>query len=225
MGDPSRPDSQPSDDGSLPPSQPRPDRSLPDIAGLGEPSRLGRWQRIGGVAVGILLIAVPLYFWRRPRAVVEGQETKDAAPEVDAAAPPAAAPEAPDAAADAGPPGASVGPARILECHDSGAKRTAPVDCDHLPPLEAAIGNAILATASCVPKSSGGGTVEYVIDVSFARKRTPFYVTAPREGRTLKNAHVAAACAVAVKRALSSAPLDLPHQHGRYKLAVSATYP
>jgi hypothetical protein len=168
--------------------------------------------------LGLTLVAVPLYLWRRP-ASLPVRVPVDAAPPIDAAV------EGGVVEIDAGPPAAQVAPARVVECHDPGSKHTSPVDCDHLPPIEAMISNAILATATCVPSSPAGGTIEYVVDVSFARKRTPFIVKAPKEGRTIKSARTASSCATALKRTLGTPSMEMPHQHARYKFALTATYP
>jgi hypothetical protein len=171
--------------------------------------------------LGLTLVAVPLYLWRRPAAVsvrpaVDASAALDAQVDADASAPGA------DASTTLA---AQVAPPRVVDCHDPGSKRTAPVDCDHLPPIEALVANAILATTSCVPASPSGATIEYVVDVSFARKRTPFMVKAPKDGRTIKSGSIATSCATALKRALGIPPMEMPHQHARYKISFTATYP
>ncbi len=71
--------------------------------------------------------------------------------------------------------------------------------------------------------------------MSFLRKRNPLEITTPHDERTLKNAKTAHECAVDVKRAAMNAidpdggvprtvMASAPHQHGRYKLLVTATY-
>jgi hypothetical protein len=112
----------------------------------------------------------------------------------------------------------------VLQCQDAGAKKTAPEQCDHLPEFEKAFAKAIEESTSCLPKDAGGGTVQYVADVSFKKKTIA--VSAPKEGRTLKNAKVAATCATVVKGRLSVVALDsMTHQHARYKVSITATYP
>ena len=57
-------------------------------------------------------------------------------------------------------------------------------------------------------------------------KRKALNVATPKEGRTMKNAKVIAACQSAVKSKLQSLSLDpIQHAHARYKIAITATYP
>ncbi len=181
--------------------------------------RPARIQMAAALLLGLTLVAVPLYLWRRP-ASMPVHSVVDASAPLDAAVDAGAVVEV-----DAGAPAAQVSVARVVECHDPGSKHTPPVDCDHLPPIEALISNAILATASCVPSSPAGGTIEYVVDVSFARKRTPFMVKAPKDGRSIKSGRTASNCATALKRALGAPSMAMPHQHARYKFSFTATYP
>lgn len=183
----------------------------------------------GAFLLGAILIAIPIYFFHRskiaPNVSVADQ---DAGAIVDAGVIDAAI-------VDAGPPSESVvvGAARVLECHDEGSKKTEPSDCDHPTTIETALSNAISQTVNCAKGESG--TIAYEIDVSFLRKRNPLEITTPHDERTLKNAKAAHECAADVKRAaMSSIDPDggvpravmapAPHQHGRYKLLVTATY-
>ncbi len=186
---------------------------------------------VGAFLLGALLIALPLFLWRRARgpasvdtewALDAGSPSDggvDAAAVVDAAAPPIT--------------NVTVGPARVLECHDEGNAKTAPADCDHPPTIEAALSNAILANATCVKNETG--TIGYEVDVSFLRKRNPLEITAPHDERTIPNAKTAKACALDVKKTMLSAidpdggpprtvMASAPHAHGRYRLLMTATY-
>jgi hypothetical protein len=191
-------------------------------AGLDRPARI---QMIVAVVLGLVLVAIPLYLWRRPRAetdpVVGSAEAKPAVVLSAAEAGVAFAP------IDAGaPPAVALSEVRVSECHDPGPKKTSAEQCDRLPQFEKSFAKAIEDAASCVPSSAGGGTIVYVADVSYARKRSPINLTLPREGRTMKNAKVIAACTAAVKKNLASAQLDGGHhQHSRYKFTITATYP
>ena len=135
---------------------------------------------------------------------------------------------------DAGPPPVvTVGPARILECHDSGSARTAPADCDHPAAVEAAFAGAIVRAGSCAHGETG--TIGFEADVSFLRKHNPIELRAPHDERTLKSGETARDCAIAVKRAwIESLQLDggtavgslasAQHAHGRYKMIITASY-
>jgi hypothetical protein len=116
---------------------------------------------------------------------------------------------------------------RVLACQDKGSKKTAPDACDRLAPVEKALADAISQSASCVQSStgaaSGGGTIEYVADVSFSRHKVG--VALPRAGRSVSDRKALHSCATAVRSALSGMALDsVDHQHARYKIAVTATY-
>jgi hypothetical protein len=166
----------------------------------------------------LVLVAIPLYLWRRPRTesmavALAGRD--GASPMV---IPPTETPPVSPAE-----PKLSLSEPRILACQDASPRKTPADRCDHLPDLEKAFARAIEESAGCVPRDGGGGTIQYVADVSFKRRTT--VVTAPREGRSIKNPKTSAACAAAVKLRLKATGLDgVAHEHARYKLAITATY-
>ena len=119
--------------------------------------------------------------------------------------------------------GGRLGDARSILCQDPGPKKTSPEQCDHVVDVEKALAKAIEESASCVPKDAGGGTIQYVTDVSFKRKA--INVATPKDARSMKNAKVVAACQSAVKAKLQALSLDsVAHTHARYKIAITATY-
>ena len=185
---------------------------------------------VGAFLLGALLIGIPIYFFHRSKIAphVDAVVKSDVAVIIDAGM-------SDTALVDAGPSSKAVvaGPARVLECHDEGSKKTEPSDCDHPATVEAALSDAITQTANCAKGESG--TIAYEVDVSFLRKRNPLEITAPHDERTMKNAKIARECAVEVRRAAMSTidpdggvprtvMASAPHQHGRYKLLVTATY-
>ncbi len=216
-------------------------------------ARPARLQMIAALVIGLALVAVPLYVWRRPIAARAEKDAAELAASAAAAA--SAAPIAPGSQTLVSPGNPLVGPpsaaitlseSRILECHDAGPKKTPAEQCDHLAPIEQAFAKAVTEAASCVPTSAGGGSLVFLADVSFGRKRNPVLVTLPRDGRSLgaslagvssrgrasrdaSSAKVVAACAAAVKRTLTSAVGEslatAPHAHTRYKIAITASYP
>jgi hypothetical protein len=204
---------------SVPPSEPRSTSrasfSQVDLSA----DRPARLQMIVALILGLVLVAIPLYLWRRPRA-----ESIAASSSTDAGAesPVSAAPTATTAVAAA--PRVTLGEARSVLCQDPGPKKTAPEQCGHVVEIEKALAAAIEQSASCLPKEAGGGTVQYVADVSFKRKAVN--VAAPKDGRSIKSAKAVAVCQSAVKGKLRAA-LSLgaiPHEHARYKIAITATY-
>jgi hypothetical protein len=207
---------------SHPPSQPRPRASRPGADAGPESEAPPRAQLVAMGLLGLVLVAVPLNLSRRPRPLEADPEV--AAAQTEEPPPAAVVAVAPKAEVPAGPR-IVVGTARVLECHDRGSHKTAPADCDHLPVFEKQLSDAIASQGSCVPATAGGGTLAYVADVSYARKKKPVSVTVSKDGGTLKNAKVASACASAVGHALSAATLDEKHAHARYKIELIATYP
>jgi hypothetical protein len=203
---------------SVPPSEPRSTSrtsfSQLDI-GADRPARL---QMIVALILGLVLVAIPLYLWRRPRAesiAVSGAGDAGADPASSAA--PAPAPTTDD-----GKP--TLGDAKVLLCQDPGTKKTATEQCDHVAEVEKAFAKAIEESAGCVTHEVGGGTIQYVADVSWKRKA--INVATPKDTRSMKNAKAVSACQSAVKGKLQSLALDtIAHGHARYKIAITATYP
>ncbi len=213
---------------SHPPSDPHP--ALTRGTGLlGGEDRPVRVQLVGGLLLGLVLVASGLYLWRRPRQSADAAESDPAV----ASASPAAA-----AMGDAGAGAAAVvgvtadagisspvalSDPRVLSCHDRGSKKTPPDQCDHVATVERALSSAITQAAACVPGGANGGTIEYVADVSFARHQVR--VSLPRAGRSVHDRKVLRACSTAVRGAMQGLPLDgADHQHARYQIAVTATY-
>jgi hypothetical protein len=208
-------------DPSHPPSDPRPTFGHGAVLGHAVEDRSVRAQLAVALAVGLVLVAAGLYLWRRPHAPVDAA-TPEPAPESPSAAGEIVGPPAVPADAGKASP-VTLSDARVLACHDRGPKKT-PVDqCDHVLPLEKALANAVEQAATCMPESGGGGTIEYVADVSFLRHKVS--VVLPRAGRSVRDRKSLDACGTAVRSVMHSVPLDgLEHQHARYKISLTATY-
>ena len=119
--------------------------------------RPARLQMIVALILGLVLVAIPLYLWRRPRAESIAVSSNGA-----------------DGGASATTIGNAKGgeklvisDAKNISCHDPGPKKTAPEQCDHVADFEKAFAKAIEENASCVPSDAGGGTIIYVAEVSF----------------------------------------------------------
>jgi hypothetical protein len=217
---------------SHPPSEPQPAlvRETTDKATGSD--RTARLQLFGAMLLGLLLVAAGLYLWRRPRTGAADASPAEASSVVEVASVQVSAPDSGIAAAvaqvstTASLNGLSLSDARVVSCHDKGTKKTAPSECDHVGPVEQALAKAIEQSASCVPASAGGGTIEYIADVSFARKRNPVSIALPKDGRSLKSPKALTACKSAVSRSIRELGLDgVAHDHQRYKIAITATYP
>ncbi len=204
---------------SHPPSDPRPVRTRSSGDGFPAADRPARVQLIVTSVLGLILVASGLYLWRRPR-------TSDAAEAALSSASSLAVEDAhaPTALLDAGGPSSvTVSEPRVVACHDRGARKTPADQCDHVATVEQALAQAIEQSAACGSSSTAGGTIEYLADISFLRRKVR--VTLPRMGRSLREPRVLGACATAVREAMQAVTLDAAdHQHARYQISVTATY-
>jgi hypothetical protein len=210
-----------SPDPSHPPSDPRPVVKRGGFISRAAQDRSVRVEFAVALLAGLVLFATGLYLWRRPHAPAESSAV-DVAPPASSPASVASTPIASGGAAGSSP--VALSDPRVLGCHDRGPKKTPADQCDHLASLEKALASAVEDAASCVPQSGSGGTIEYVADVSFSRHKVR--VNLPRSGRSVRDRKVLVACGTAVERAMHALSLDgLGHQHARYSIAVTATYP
>ncbi|MEM6790421.1 MAG: hypothetical protein AAF715_23070 [Myxococcota bacterium] len=200
---------------STPPSQPSPYRQLG--SGGQQPVRV---QMIIGLIVGLVLVAVPLYLWRRP----------DSSPS-DAAAPVAEASGEPSASAspyvpmvdETEVPRVKVSPFRTLRCADRGPGKTPPERCDHVTYFEDALTRAIRENALCGPETKTGAEVSIVMEMHF-RKKTLKISRGKSSSVPAAQTKELFAC---LQRAMPDQPdwSSIPHQHTHYLVNVKATYP
>jgi hypothetical protein len=161
--------------------------------------------------------------WRTPHSPVDGAPT-EVAPRgsLESLADDDAGHSPFDAGARATP--VVLSGARVVGCHDRGSRKTPPDACDHLAAIERALSHAIERAVGCIPPSPEGATIEYLADVSFARHKVR--VSLPRLARTVHGRKVVRACAAAVRDAMAGVALDgIDHQHARYQISITATYP
>jgi len=200
---------------SSPPSQPSPYRYL----GRGGGERPVRVQIIIALVAGLILVAVPLYLWRRPQpepiknadaAVVDaGFVTLDAGIE----------PATPESRND---DGMKLAPFKTIRCQDPGPGKTPPERCDQVAFFEQGLARAIRESRACAPSSETSYKVSYVFESHFRKKTTKLYLGKSTTLRRSK-AKELLAC---VKRAMPTPNWDtIPHQHTRYVVAVMVTYP
>lgn len=209
---------------SIPPSEPRP-LSRPGID-LRGPERATRIQLTVMLVLGVLLVAIPLYLWRRPHG-----EAKDAdagvALAADGGAPAAAAGNTvgPDGGAPAAASPITLTEARIASCQDKGKKKTAE-ECDRLPLLEQALSKAVQEHGSCMAELLPGESVQFTSDVNFPRKKVG--LTARKAGGTGNGRlpKTAKHCTEEIRRAFTAVSIaEMPHAHSRYRVVVLATFP
>lgn len=200
---------------SSPPSQPSPYRYL----GRGGGDRPVRLQIIIALVAGLILVAVPLYLWRRPRP--------EPIPNADAAVADAGvfAPfdaGTPIVAVDAGPPSLSLAPFTNVKCENPGPGKTPPERCDHVTFFEDALARAIRDNAACAPASKTPFTVSYVLEENFRTKKLQLYTGNSSSLKKEKRKELLRC----VKKSMPTPDwATIPHQYVRYKVSVVATYP
>jgi hypothetical protein len=200
---------------STPPSQPSPYRQLG--SGGQQPVRV---QMIIGLVVGLVLVAVPLYLWRRPE---QGAKDSDQPVPEDAglATIDGAAPYIPlvDAAAATR---VKLGPFEVIRCEDASNEKTPPDRCDHIEFFEKGLARAIEDNALCAPSTKTGATISFVMDISFRRKELKLYRGKSSTISKAKSEELFRC----VKKALPTPDWStIPHQHTHYVVGVKATYP
>lgn len=203
---------------TVPPSasEPRSSRASFDAldAHIDRPARI---QMIVALILGLVLVAIPLYLWRRPRtesiSATIGSTDAGALPAVTAGPSPSASDDK-----------LVLGEPKLVSCHDPGPRKTAPAQCDHVAEIEKPFAKAIEESASCVPRDAGGGSVIWVADVTFKKKTV--LIMAAKEGSTMKNKKVIGGCEKAIKAKLAPLAYDTAkHEHARYFVSITATYP
>ena len=200
---------------SSPPSQPSPYRYL----GRGGGERPVRLQIVIALVAGLIIVAVPLYLWRRPRP--ESIPSADAAIAADggllsdAVAPVVGIP-------DAGPEPVSLSPFNTLRCENPGPGKTPPERCDHVTFFEDALSRAIRENVVCAPTNKSSYKVSFVFEMDFRRKKTNIFVGKSSTIRRDKTKELIRC----IKRAIPKPDWDrVPHQYSKYKINIIATYP
>jgi hypothetical protein len=186
--------------------------------GRGAGDRPVKIQIIIALVAGLILVAVPLYLWRRPRP--------EAIPVADAAMLDAGVYDAtsPIVAFDAGVQASSLtlSPFTSLKCENPGPGRTPPERCDHVMVFEDALAHAIRDAACPPPASKNPFSISYVMESDFRRKKLTLFTG---KSTTLKR-DKAKDLIRCIKSKMSHPDWStIPHQYSRYKVNVVATYP
>lgn len=206
--------------GGPPPSHPDARRSKPDARDpLDVDDRIARLQMLVALALGVLLVGGSLYVWRRPGRDADAEAEKSIA----AQAAQTTLGEPAVAVVTKKEPIVLVGDARVIGCQDPGPGKVEGAACGTGDPLGQALKKAIADNEACLPPSEGAGSIEFVADFQFERKRLT--VTAPISTRSVKSSRASVGCAAAIKRSLlAGGALALPHEHARMKVAAQASY-
>jgi hypothetical protein len=168
------------------------------------------------LVAGLILVAVPLYLWRRPRP--------EPIPSADAAVADAgvAVPASTVVAFDAGATGITLSPFTTIRCESPGPGKTAPERCDHVTTFEDALSRAIRESGTCAPASKTSYTVSFVLEFDFRKKKNQLFAGKSTSIKREK-ARDLLRC---VKRAMPNPDWSaIPHQYARYKVNVVANYP
>lgn len=198
---------------SSPPSHPSPYRYL----GSGGGERPVRVQVIIGLVAGLILVAVPLYLWRRPQP--DSIPTADAAPRVKVLDARIVLPKGP---IDAGPPPIVLSPFTTIGCSNPGLGRTPAERCDRVAAVEDALTLAINENRACAPAFKKAYDVSYVMEFDFKRKKFSVYAG---KSTTLPRAKAKSLTRCVQKALVAPDWSAIPHQYVKYQINVIASYP
>lgn len=186
-----------------------------------------RVQVILALVAALVLVAVPLYLWRRPQPA--NIPSADAATNASGAAavmpPPAVSGEPVNNGQLVQPttgPAIQIAPVKTLKCQDPGPGRTPPERCDGIRFFEDALTRAIKDAATCAPPSKSGYVASFTLDMHFGKKKTKLWFGKS----TTLNKSRRKELLRCVERAMQTPEWErIPHQHLSYTINAVATYP
>ena len=180
-----------------------------------------RVQMILGLVVGLVLVAVPLYLWRRPEHAGKTAPA-GSADSAFTTLPDGAVPYVPLIDAGGSQPKVKLEPFKTVRCSDPGPGKTPPERCDHITFFEDALARAVKENVLCAPSSKTGATVSYVLDLDFRKKQRKLN----RGKSTTTSKEHAKELFACIEKALPTPDWDsIPHQHARYIVNLTASYP
>jgi hypothetical protein len=173
------------------------------------------------LVAGLVLVAVPLYLWRRPDP---GERVEPAPPPVDAGLTvvDGAVPYVPLVDASAASPPVKLSAFKTVKCLDPGPGKTPPERCDHVTFFEDALSRAIRENALCASAGDKGLGVSFVMDMDFRKQKLKLSHGQSSSVAKTKTKELFRC----VERAMPTPDwASIPHQHSRYVVSVTATYP
>jgi hypothetical protein len=175
-----------------------------------------------GLVVGLVLVAVPLYLWRRPEQAAPGS-LPTALPTVPLpTASATAVPYVPAQDPVVAEPKVKLEPFRTIRCSDPGPGKTPPERCDHITFFEDALTRAVKENVSCAPPTKTGAQVSFVLDLDFRKKQRKLN----RGKSTSLSKEQSKELFACIEKALPTPDWDsVPHQHARYVVSLTANYP
>jgi hypothetical protein len=180
-----------------------------------------RAQAVIAGMIALVLFAVPLYLLRRPATPLVAAPAPTSAPAARGFGGVVRDEASPDAGA--GSPAVQLSPVQRVRCGSS--PRTLAAEgslCDALPPLERALARAIEQNVECAPRTSKGGTLNYVLEVDFDRRQVSMFAGQSGSWRG-PQARTAARCVLRQLPAVDWERID--HQYRYYAIAIMGTYP
>ncbi len=188
-------------------------------AGSGGGDRPIKAQLIVALVALIILLAVPLYLWRRPSIHSNLQDAGVPVPSASAPTPQVVA--SVSLPTPFQPERARINPLQRVRCGASRTRASSGVTCDALPALEHAFVEAINQSSDCAPKGEKVGSINYVLEVDFAHKTLHVFPGKSGDWHG-PSARRATKC---VEHAIGKPDFSaMPHAHAYYALAVMATY-
>ncbi len=209
---------------SLPPSHPS-YRHL----GTAAADRSVRVQMIIALVAGLVMVAVPLYLWRRPKLEVTPEKAAAAAKASASADASARAPSALDSPVPSTSSSATrmagllLSEPKLVSCAEGGrGKKLPPEQCDRPAYFEEALLKAIQENASCAPEKAGGSSINVVLDIDHKGKRIKAWAGKSGSMKAAQRKKVVEC----IRKAMPTPDwAALAHQHQKYQIAVLATYP
>ena len=179
-----------------------------------------RAQVIVALVCAAMLLAVPLYLWRKPSTKTSGAAAVPSA-SASAGGPLAAKPAATPLTPPAPPPRLTLGAVQKVRCGSSpAASPNEGTLCDTLGPFEEALKKAVLSGEDCAPKTKVKGSINFVLTIDFAHKKVHMFPGASGEWHG-KQARRTTSC---VGNAVKIADWNIAHQYRFYAIALLATY-
>jgi len=180
-----------------------------------------RAQVIVALVCVAMLIAVPLYLWRKPSTKATFSQAVASASASGGLQAALKAPAAAAAAAAAPTPRLTLGAVQKVRCGATpSASQSEGTLCDTLGPFEEALKKAVLTSEDCAPKAKTKGSINFVLTIDFAHKKLHVFPGASGDWHG-KVARRATSC---VNNAVKIADWNVPHQYRHYAIALLATY-
>jgi hypothetical protein len=199
------------------PSFPAPSEPNLRRLGIGGPGRDRplKAQMVVAVVGVLVVIAVPLYFLRKPSAAESSAEERSAAERSRLIR----------TAIETAPVKSEVKLGTIQRVKCSAASNRDGNEghmCDRLPALEAQFEKAVKETSECAPHTGKEGSINYVLSIDFSQKRLSVF---PGASGTWKGPQAKSA-AQCVLKAMENLQWDsMSHNYRFYMLALLANYP